>query len=76
MAMNELAEISDDPLALRDSQAGRRVTEVQSGPLPQVCALYSRLMNRDYADSVEIKVSLLSQMMFLIYKDLKENIQQ
>ena len=67
---------TDDPLALRDSLSGRMDGQGQYGPSPHVCALYTRLMNRDYADSVEIKVSLLSQMMFLIYRDLTERIQR
>jgi len=65
--------MKSDPLGLRDTATPEIIRQDRAAALPAICHLNSRLISNQCADSLEMKVTILAHMIFLIYKDLKEH---
>ncbi len=64
--------MNHDPLNLANVATPEILRQQRAAPLPYVTALNRRITNVDFRDSLEVKVMLLSQMVYGIYADLKE----
>jgi hypothetical protein len=66
-----MSDKEQDPLCLHEHPPmGRRQRAPQYAP--QVIAYRERLTSSAYADSMEVKLALVCNMIFLIYQDLKQ----
>jgi len=63
----------DDPLSLNNTIKANETRLTRATPHPEVVGLYERLTDGQYADSLELRVALLSHMIFIAYCDLKES---
>jgi hypothetical protein len=61
-----------DPLGLGEMPTPERAREQRAAPLSHIAGLHSRIINRDCADSLEVKVMLLAHLIFAVYADLKD----
>jgi hypothetical protein len=62
----------DDPLRLRQT----RSSVLLAACSPEIRACYARLVAQEFADPIEIKLSLLGQLLMLLHLDLKETLQK
>jgi hypothetical protein len=61
-----------DPLGLAETPMPQIARQQRAAPLSQIAGLHNRIVNRDCADSVEIKVMLLAHLIYAAYVDLKD----
>ena len=61
-----------DPLQLREQPPAVSVIHAKSSPHPDIQRLYSRLAANLHGDSIEVRITLLTHLMYLSYLDIKE----
>ncbi len=64
--------MSHDPLGLNETATPEIIREQRATPLAEIRDLNTRITSRDCADSLEVKVMLLSHLLYRIYADLKD----
>jgi hypothetical protein len=62
-----------DPLHLNSSPQANEDRLARAAPHPEVHRLYTRLTSNQHADSVELRVLLLTHLVYIAYRDLKES---
>jgi hypothetical protein len=62
-----------DPLGLAETPTPQIARERRAAPLSHIAGLHSRIINRDCADSLEVKVMLLAHLTYAVYVDLKDS---
>jgi hypothetical protein len=71
---NAGSEPMDDPLQLRGEDAANAVRFARAAPHPDFERIYKRITNPDVADSSEVRLLLLTHLMYVAYRDIKETI--
>jgi hypothetical protein len=61
-----------DPLGLGEMPTPQITREQRAAPISHITGLHGRITNRDYADSVEVKVMLLAHLIYAVYIELKD----
>jgi hypothetical protein len=64
--------MNNDPLGLGEMPTPQAARERRAAPLNHIAGLHSRIINRDCADSLEVKVMLLAHLIYAVYADLKD----
>jgi len=64
--------MTPDPLSLKDIRTPEILRLARAAPSPIVANIFQRLTNGNFADSLEVKVTLLAHLTYHIYRDLKE----
>jgi hypothetical protein len=64
--------MNNDPLGLAETPMPQSAREQRAAPLSHIAGLHSRIVNRDCADSLEVKVMLLAHLIYAVYTDLKD----
>lgn len=64
----------DDPLKLNAVATPKCLKRDRSAPHPFVLKLYQRLLSNCHADPIEHRVTLLTHLVFSVYRDLKETL--
>lgn len=62
----------NDPLGLAEMPTPQIAREQRAAPLSRIAGLHGRIINRDCADSLEVKVMLLAHLIYTVYADLKD----
>jgi hypothetical protein len=71
---NAGSEPMDDPLQLRGKDAANAVRLARAAPHPDFERIYRRITSGDVADSSEVRLLLLTHLIYVAYRDLKEAI--
>jgi hypothetical protein len=65
-------DMNNDPLGLGEMPTPQIARQQRAAPLSHIAGLHSRIINRDCADSLEVKVMLLAHLIYAVYVDLKD----
>jgi hypothetical protein len=68
------SEPMDDPLQLRGKDPANAVRFARAAPHPDVERIYRRITSPDVADSSEVRLLLLTHLVYAGYRDIKETI--
>ena len=64
----------DDPLKLNDAPVANSVRLARAAPHPEVERLYTRLTSGQHADPLEVRTLLLTHLVYVAYRDIKESL--
>jgi hypothetical protein len=67
---------ANDPLQLHDKPMAYTTRAARIAPHPQVERIFQRLTSDSHADSLEVRVLLLTYLTYAMYLDLKETFAQ
>jgi len=62
----------NDPLQLRGKPTANDIRLARAAPHIDVDRLYARITSGQCADSIEIRVLLLTHLIYIAYRDIKE----
>jgi hypothetical protein len=62
----------NDPLQLCSKPTANNIRLARAAPHPDIERLYARITSGQCADSVEVRVLLLTHLIYIAYRDLKE----
>jgi hypothetical protein len=71
---NAGSEPMDDPLQLRGKDAANAVRFARAAPHPDFERIYRRITAQDVADSSEVRLLLLTHLIYVAYRDIKQAI--
>jgi hypothetical protein len=64
----------NDPLKLYDTPTTGSVRLARTAPHPDFERIYNRINNGAHADAIDIRILLLSHLIYVAYRDLKETL--